>query len=64
MKFLVIKLPFPISINCLPSQPKFGGTIVDIVSREIRTPEEQAEAMDAVKNTILEIVLIVVIGYG
>ncbi|KDP27265.1 hypothetical protein JCGZ_19964 [Jatropha curcas] len=42
--------------------PKFGGIIIDIVSRDIRTPEEQSEAIDDVKNTILEIVLIVVIG--
>ncbi|XP_010029395.2 ABC transporter B family member 27 [Eucalyptus grandis] len=42
--------------------PRFGGTIIDIVSREIKSPEEQLEALNAVKNTILEIVLIVVIG--
>uniref|UniRef100_A0A2P2L6B2 ABC transporter B family member 25 n=1 Tax=Rhizophora mucronata TaxID=61149 RepID=A0A2P2L6B2_RHIMU len=43
-------------------QPKFGGMIIDIVSRDIRTPAEQAEALDAVKNTILAIVLVVVVG--
>lgn len=37
--------------------------IIDIVSRDISTPEEQSLAIDAVKNTILDIVLIVVIGY-
>ncbi|XP_065855125.1 ABC transporter B family member 27 isoform X2 [Euphorbia lathyris] len=42
--------------------PKFGGMIIDIVSRDIKTPEEQAEAMDAVKSSILNIVLIVVTG--
>ncbi|KAL3723375.1 hypothetical protein ACJRO7_035546 [Eucalyptus globulus] len=42
--------------------PRFGGTIIDIVSREIKSPEEQLEALNAVKNTILEIVLVVVIG--
>nr|BAX39014.1 half-size ABC transporter [Fagopyrum esculentum] len=42
--------------------PKFGGIIIDIVSRDIRTPEQQAEALEAVRNTILSIVLIVVIG--
>ncbi|KAA8547902.1 hypothetical protein F0562_004331 [Nyssa sinensis] len=42
--------------------PKFGGMIIDIVSRDIRTPEQQAEALDAVKNTVLAIVLIVVVG--
>ncbi|XP_065855147.1 ABC transporter B family member 27 isoform X4 [Euphorbia lathyris] len=36
--------------------------IIDIVSRDIKTPEEQAEAMDAVKSSILNIVLIVVTG--
>ncbi|CAI0453866.1 unnamed protein product [Linum tenue] len=43
--------------------PKFGGIIIDVVSRDVTTPEQQAEALDAVKNTILEIFLIVVIGY-
>ncbi|KAF9591558.1 hypothetical protein IFM89_004612 [Coptis chinensis] len=42
--------------------PKFGGRIIDIVSGDISTPEKQSEALDAVKNTILNIVLIVVIG--
>lgn len=44
-------------------QPKYGGMIIDIVSTEIRTPEQQAEALEAIKDTILDIVLIVVIGY-
>lgn len=44
-------------------QPKYGGMIIDIVSKEIRTPEQQSEALDAIKDTILYIVLIVVIGY-
>ncbi|KAJ6844742.1 ABC transporter B family member 25 [Iris pallida] len=42
--------------------PKYGGKIIDIVSRDIREPEQQAEALAAVRNTILDIVLIVVIG--
>ncbi|KAI4389012.1 hypothetical protein MLD38_001281 [Melastoma candidum] len=42
--------------------PKYGGMIIDIVSREIRTPEEQVEALNAVRNTILDIFLIVVVG--
>ncbi|KAF5480181.1 hypothetical protein F2P56_000947 [Juglans regia] len=42
--------------------PKYGGMIIDIVSREIRTPEQQSEALDAIKDTILDIVLIVVVG--
>ncbi|KAJ9147507.1 hypothetical protein P3X46_029661 [Hevea brasiliensis] len=42
--------------------PKYGGMIIDIVSRDTSAPEEQSQALDAVKNTILDIVLIVVIG--
>ncbi|KAJ3705981.1 hypothetical protein LUZ61_009686 [Rhynchospora tenuis] len=42
--------------------PKYGGMIIDIVSRDISEPEEKAEALDAVRDTILDIVLIVVIG--
>ncbi|KAB2085458.1 ABC transporter B family member 25 [Gossypium arboreum] len=42
--------------------PKYGGMIIDIVSRDIRTPEQQSEALEAVKNTVTYIVLIVVIG--
>lgn len=42
--------------------PKFGGKIIDIVSGDISTPEKQSQALDAIKNTILDIVLIVVIG--
>lgn len=44
-------------------QPKYGGKIIDIVSRDVRTPEQQQEALDAVKNTIIYIVVIVVVGY-
>lgn len=44
-------------------QPKYGGKIIDIVSRDVRTPEQQQEALDAVKNTIIYIVAIVVVGY-
>ncbi|CAN6477131.1 unnamed protein product [Victoria cruziana] len=42
--------------------PKFGGKIIDIVSKDVRTPEQQAAALVAVQNTIFSIVLIVVIG--
>ncbi|XP_010037248.2 ABC transporter B family member 25 [Eucalyptus grandis] len=42
--------------------PKFGGMIIDIVSREMRSPEQRAEALEAVNRTILEIFLIVVTG--
>ncbi|KAK9748133.1 hypothetical protein RND81_02G038000 [Saponaria officinalis] len=42
--------------------PKFGGKIIDIVSGDISTPEQKSSAVEAVKNTILEIVLIVLVG--
>lgn len=42
--------------------PSFGGKIIDIVSRDIKTPEEQNEALNAVKDTILAVVLVVVVG--
>ncbi|ERN17906.1 ABC transporter B family member 25 isoform X2 [Amborella trichopoda] len=42
--------------------PKYGGMIIDIVSREVRTHEQQIEALDAIRDTILDIVVIVVIG--
>lgn len=41
---------------------KYGGVIIDIGSRDIRTREGQAEALDAVQNTILTIFLIIVVG--
>ncbi|KAL2479144.1 ABC transporter B family member 27 [Forsythia ovata] len=41
---------------------KYGGKIIDIVSRDTRTPERKSEALDAIKNTILYVVLIVIIG--
>ncbi|GMY12871.1 abc transporter b family member 27, partial [Fagus crenata] len=43
--------------------PKYGGMIIDIVSTDIRTSEQQSQALDAIKDTILAIVLIVVVGY-
>ncbi|XP_071731009.1 ABC transporter B family member 27-like isoform X2 [Rutidosis leptorrhynchoides] len=42
--------------------PSFGGKIIDIVSRDIKTPEDQSDALNAVKDTILAIVLVVVVG--
>lgn len=45
-------------------QPKFGGKIIDIVSGDIGTPEQKVEALAAVRNTILDIFLIVIVGYG
>ncbi|XP_043716017.1 ABC transporter B family member 25 isoform X1 [Telopea speciosissima] len=42
--------------------PKYGGMIIDIVSRDTTTHEDQSEALEAIKDTILEIVLIVAVG--
>ncbi|XP_021761450.1 ABC transporter B family member 25-like [Chenopodium quinoa] len=42
--------------------PKFGGKVIDIVSGDISSPEKKAEARDAVTSTILEIVMVVIIG--
>ncbi|CAA7055492.1 unnamed protein product [Microthlaspi erraticum] len=42
--------------------PKFGGMIIDIVSRDVNTPEQQAESIRAVRNAVVIILLIVVIG--
>lgn len=44
-------------------QPKFGGKIIDIVSGDTETPEQKAEALAAVRGTILDIFLIVIVGY-
>lgn len=48
----------------LTLQPRFGGTIIDIVSGDLQTPEQKSEAVSAVNRTILGILLIVIIGYG
>ncbi|GJS46329.1 ABC transporter B family member 25-like protein [Tanacetum coccineum] len=42
--------------------PRFGGTIIDIVSGDLQTPEQKSEAVSAVNRTILGIFLIVIIG--
>ncbi|XP_052204453.1 ABC transporter B family member 27-like isoform X3 [Diospyros lotus] len=42
--------------------PKYGGMIIDIVSGDIKSPDQQAEALDAIKNTVVAILLIVVVG--
>ncbi|PWA97737.1 ATP-binding cassette sub-family B member 10 [Artemisia annua] len=42
--------------------PRFGGTIIDIVSGDLETPEQKSEAVSAVNRTILGIFLIVIIG--
>lgn len=38
--------------------------ISDIVSRGLQTPKQQSEAWNDVKNTILEIFLVVIVGYN
>lgn len=43
-------------------QPKFGGMIIDIVSRDAKTPEQQSESILAVRNAVIIILLIVVVG--
>jgi len=43
-------------------QPKFGGMIIDIVSRDVKTPEQQSESILAVRNAVIVILLIVVVG--
>ncbi|KAL1202790.1 ABC transporter B family member 27 [Cardamine amara subsp. amara] len=42
--------------------PKFGGMIIDIVSRDVKTPEQQTESIIAVRNAVVIILIIVVIG--
>ncbi|CAH1431380.1 unnamed protein product [Lactuca virosa] len=42
--------------------PRFGGTIIDIVSGDLQTPEQKSEAVSLVNRTILGILLIVIIG--
>lgn len=42
--------------------PKFGGMIIDIVSRDVKTPEQQSESILAVRNAVIIILLIVVVG--
>uniref|UniRef100_A0A0E0P1H3 ABC transporter n=1 Tax=Oryza rufipogon TaxID=4529 RepID=A0A0E0P1H3_ORYRU len=43
--------------------PKYGGKIIDIVSRDVRRPEDKAQALDDVTGTILYIVIIVEIAF-
>jgi hypothetical protein len=49
--------------SCDVQQPKYGGKIIDIVSRDVRRPEDKAQALEDVKGTILYIVTIVLVGY-
>ncbi|KAI5416541.1 ABC transporter B member 25, variant 3, partial [Lathyrus oleraceus] len=61
-KLLIATIALFIAATSSTLVQNFGGKIIDIVSGDIRTPEEKDAALDAVKNTILEILLIVVIG--
>lgn len=54
---------FIIDLRMFNLQPKFGGKIIDIVSGDIHTPEQKFQALEAVKSTILDIFLIVIVGY-
>jgi hypothetical protein len=57
---------FPVlmdGLSCGVLQPKYGGKIIDIVSRDVQRPEDKAQALEDVKGTILYIVIIVVVGY-
>ncbi|KAK1416084.1 hypothetical protein QVD17_31872 [Tagetes erecta] len=42
--------------------PRFGGTIIDIVSGDLQTPEQKSQAVSEVNRTILGIFLIVIVG--
>lgn len=42
--------------------PKYGGKIIDIVSKDIKEPEQKEAALNAVKNTIFTIISVVVGG--
>lgn len=61
-KLIVATIALLISSTSSILIPKYGGMIIDTVSRDTRTPEQQAEALDAIKNTIIVIISIVVIG--
>lgn len=61
-KLIVATLALLIASTSSILIPKFGGRIIDIVSRDIKTPEQKAEALSAVRATILEIFLVVIVG--
>jgi hypothetical protein len=53
---MVIKHSFHVVMDgsCGVLQPKYGGKIIDIVSRDVRHPEDKAQALEDVKGTIFE----------
>ncbi|KAG0464607.1 hypothetical protein HPP92_018771 [Vanilla planifolia] len=42
--------------------PKYGGKIIDIVSKDFKGPEQRVEALNAIKNTVIWIVTVVFVG--
>ncbi|KAF9662310.1 hypothetical protein SADUNF_Sadunf18G0039700 [Salix dunnii] len=62
VKLIIATLALLIASTSSILIPKFGGKIIDIVSGDTETPEQKAEALHAVNNTILEIFLIVITG--
>ncbi|KAI5556531.1 hypothetical protein BDE02_18G042300 [Populus trichocarpa] len=62
VKLIIATLALLIASTTSLLIPKFGGKIIDIVSGDIGTPEQKAEVLHAVNNTILEIFLIVITG--
>ncbi|XP_038700102.1 ABC transporter B family member 27 [Tripterygium wilfordii] len=61
-KLIVATIALLISSTSSILIPKYGGMIIDIVSSEIKTPEQQAQALNAIMDTVLAILLIVVVG--
>ncbi|XP_034706043.1 ABC transporter B family member 27-like isoform X2 [Vitis riparia] len=61
-KLIVATIALLVASTSIVMLPKYGGMVIDIVSRDIRTPEQQSEALTAVKNAALAVVLIVVLG--
>ncbi|KAJ9683098.1 hypothetical protein PVL29_018903 [Vitis rotundifolia] len=61
-KLIVATIALLVASTSIVMLSKYGGMVIDIVSRDIRTPEQQSEALAAVKNAALAVVLIVVLG--
>ncbi|RVW31447.1 ABC transporter B family member 25 [Vitis vinifera] len=61
-KLIVATIALLVASTSIVMLPKYGGMVIDIVSRDIRTPEQQSEALTAVKNAALAVVLMVVLG--
>ncbi|KAL3716602.1 hypothetical protein ACJRO7_008218 [Eucalyptus globulus] len=61
-KLIVATMALLVASTSIILLPKFSGKIIDIVSREMRSTEQKADALGAVNRTILEVFLIVVAG--